>query len=62
MNEAKEQDFKRDFISLCKKHNCCPVPTYEGEPSAHDPMHIVELDEFWEKYLNERVYGKSDIN
>lgn len=50
----KEQ-FKQELIELCLKHRMIAVPTYENEPSVHDPMTIVELDEFWEDFLNSRL-------
>jgi hypothetical protein len=53
--EAAKQ-FHEELLALCRKHKMCAVPTYEGEVSAHDPMHIVPLDDFWDEYLVNRLY------
>jgi hypothetical protein len=52
---SKEQ-FKKELIELCEKHKMIAVPTHECEPSAHDSMMIIPLDDFWKKYLDERLY------
>ena len=56
ISKVKEKAFIEDLIELCNKHNLVVVPSYQGEESAHDPMHIVEFDKFWEDYYTRRVY------
>ena len=56
----EQQDFLKELIELQNKHGLCAVPTYMDSPSAHDPMYIVSLDEFWKNYFNRRIYAESD--
>lgn len=49
------QDFLEDLCKLCEKHSLVIVPTYGGEPSAHDPMTVLPIDDFWRDYLRERT-------
>ena len=50
----KKEQFKQDLIALCKKHGLVAVPTYDLKPSAHDPLTIVPLDEFWLEFIEKR--------
>jgi hypothetical protein len=54
--EIAASAFHSDLLALCRKHGLCAVPTYGGKPSAHDPMHIVPLDNEWTDYLKRSVY------
>lgn len=50
--------FLADMLNLMEKHQLVIVPTYEGKPSAHDPMYIVPLDDFWRNFVKERIYSE----
>ena len=50
-----EEQFKKELIELCLKHRMICVPTYNNEPSAHDPMKVVPLDDFWKDFINSRL-------
>jgi hypothetical protein len=52
----KREVFVRELVELCKRHGYAAVPTFESQPSAHDPMHVVKLDDFWHGYLTRRLY------
>jgi hypothetical protein len=53
------KNFHSDLVALCEKYQLCAVPTHGGEPSAHDPMNVVPLNDFWRNYLKERIYQKN---
>ena len=57
----KEAEFVKELQELCKRHEMVAVPSHDYKPSAHDPMLVVPLDEFWWDFLQFRVYGKQDI-
>lgn len=60
MKTKYEKAFLKDLRELCKKHGLVLVPTYEDKLSAHDPMAIVELDDFWLEFISDRVLSQAD--
>lgn len=48
--------FMADLVDVFKKHGLCVVPIYEGEPTQHDPMHVMPFDDDWHKFYKDRIY------
>ena len=57
---TQREAFIREWRELCEKYRLVAVPTYDGQPSAHDPMVVVELDDFWRDFLERRVYDPNN--
>lgn len=57
--EIRRRRFLEAFRTLCEAFDCCVVPTYQREPSAHDVMVVVPLDDGWRAFL-EGVFLPTD--
>ena len=49
-------EFMKELVALMEKHQLVVVPTYEHTISAHDPLCVIPLDDFWRDYYRTRAY------
>lgn len=55
VDKERAAAFKRDILEVCSKHELVMVPTFDGEPSAHDSMLIIPITDDWKKFVEDEA-------